>query len=61
MITVYDLNRDQINQLKHALWEEVGTQDEVCPELKSWEEIPDELIFNHYSDVIFEDDDFEDE
>ena len=57
-MSVYDLNQDQINQLKQALWDQPGTQDEVCPELESWEEMPDELILDHYSDACFVDEDF---
>ena len=57
-MSVYDLNQDQINQLKQALWDQPWTQDEVCPELESWEEMPDELILDHYSDACFVDEDF---
>ena len=57
-MSVYDLNQDQINQLKQALWEQPETQDKDCPELESWEEMPDELILDHYSDACFVDEDF---
>ena len=57
-MSVYDLNQNQINQLKQALWEQPETQYEVCPELESWEEMPDELILDHYSDAYFVDEDF---
>lgn len=59
-MTVYDLNRDQLNELKQSY----SAQLEECGDGISYEElikaedIPDEVIFNHYDGIIFSDDDF---
>lgn len=59
-MTVYDLNREQLNELKQSY----SVQLEDCGDGNSYyelikaEDIPDEIIFNHYDGIIFSDDDF---
>ena len=59
-MTVYDLNREQLNELKQsysAQLEDCGDGNSYYDLIKT-EDIPDEVIFNHYDGIIFSDDDF---
>lgn len=59
-MTVYDLNREQLNELKQsysAQLEDCGDGNSYYDLIKA-EDIPDEIIFNHYDGIIFSDDDF---
>lgn len=57
-MTVHQLSRDQLNELKQSYL------NETCDESPSYEElaeacnIPDELIFEHYDEYDFVNDDF---
>ena len=56
---VRDLSRDQLNELKQSYkmqLEEDG--DFSYEELVNAENIPDDVIFEHYDGIIFTDDDF---
>ena len=57
--TVYDLNREQINELKNCIfWQALDEDEEILEGINySWE-IPDDVVFNHYSGICFTDDDF---
>lgn len=57
-MTVYDLNRDQINELKASYAEQLGKDGISWGELSQAHEIPDEIILHHYQDIHFTDDDF---
>ena len=60
-MTVYDLNREQLNELKEIYATQLAETDQEVigyEGLASATEIPDELIFNHYKGIIFSDDDF---
>ena len=57
--TVYDLTNEQITELKEAFFWQCMTEDEdILGDISySWE-IPDNVIYNHYSGITFVDDDF---
>lgn len=64
-MTVKDLSREQLNELKQAYATQLsdcGENEEVLgisyEELVDSTEIPDEVIFNHYGGVIFTEYDF---
>lgn len=60
-LTVYDLNRAQLDELKESFYEQYLQE---CAELDPEDEhllpqdIPDELIFEHYDGIMFSPDDF---
>lgn len=60
-LTVYDLNRAQLDELKESFYEQYLQE---CVELDPEDEhlqpqdIPDTLIFEHYDGIIFSPDDF---
>lgn len=58
-MTVYDLNADQLLELKWAYYSELieSGETEVMGDLYVWE-IPDDIIFNHYAGVNFVPEDF---
>ena len=58
MKTVYDLSRDEMDELKEAYVEQLATDGISWGELSESHEIPDDIIFNHYAGIIFSDDDF---
>jgi hypothetical protein len=61
MKTVYDLNRDELNELKQARYiEEAEAEGNAVSygELADSENISDEYIFEVYADTMFSDDDF---
>ena len=61
MLTVYDLNRAQLDELKESFYEQYLQE---CVELDPEDEylqpqdIPNELIFEHYDGIMFSPDDF---
>lgn len=57
-MTVQDLNRAQLDELKTAYFWSDETQDIIPDDITSPEQIPDEIIFNYYDRVCFVDDDF---
>lgn len=57
--TVYDLNRNQINELKDCMFWSILDEDEgILKGINCPCEIPDDVVFNHYSGICFTDDDF---
>jgi hypothetical protein len=63
MKTVYDLSREQLNELKQAYVCQLYEDSDVLEspsygELVDSEQIPDSVIFEHYDGVSFVDDDF---
>ena len=61
MKTVYDLNRDQLDELKQTYACQLAETDgDVLSygELADASNIPDDVIFEHYNGVSFTDDDF---
>lgn len=66
MMTVRDLNREQLNELKQSYAIQLAETDEECigeecigyEGLERATDIPDEVIFRHYEGIIFSEDDF---
>lgn len=60
-MTVIDLNREQLDELKQAYATQLAETDQEVigyEGLTSATEIPDEVIFRHYEGIIFSEDDF---
>ena len=64
-MSVTELNREQLNELKQRYATqlyECGEEEEVLgityQELADATKIPDEVIFNHYDEITFTEDDF---
>lgn len=55
---VRDLNREQLDELKTSFFWQDETQDILEGAYTSPEQIPDDVIFEHYEGVCFVDDDF---
>lgn len=55
---VHDLTRDELNELKEAYFWQDETQDILEGAFTSPEQIPDSIIFEHYEDLCFVDEDF---
>ena len=56
--SVYDLSPAEMNELKQSFFWQDETQDIFQGAFESPEQIPDEIILEHYSGVCFVDDDF---
>lgn len=60
-MTVRDLNREQLNELKETYATQLAETDQEVigyEGLSNATEIPDEVIFNHYEGITFSEDDF---
>ncbi len=57
-LTVYDLSADQMEELKSSFFWQDETQDILEDDFTSPDQIPDEIIFEHYDGVFFSEDDF---
>ena len=55
---VQDLSRDELNKLKSSFFYQDETQDINEGTFSTPEEIPDEIIFEHYDGVCFVKEDF---
>lgn len=55
--TVYDLTEEEMLELKYAYFDQLQYTDDA-DYFRMPEEIPDEIILNHYEGVVFSDDDF---
>ena len=55
--TVYDLNTEELLELKYAYFDELQYTDDADT-FKEPEEMPDSVIFDHYEGISFVDDDF---
>lgn len=63
MKTVHDLTREQLNELKQAyvcqLYEDRDVLESPSyDEMADSQQIPDDVIFEHYDGISFTDDDF---
>ena len=58
-LTVRDLNREQLNVLKAAYFDDPDFEEINEGTYKTPEEIPDEIIFEHWEGVRMEADDFD--
>lgn len=61
LLTVYDLTAEQLKQVKEAFFDQDETQDILPEEITSPEQIPDEIILEHYNEMIFNSEDFMEE
>lgn len=62
-MSVQELNREQLDELKQAYYVELSDSGEADDVLEgigflNTDEIPDDIIFNHYDGVDFVSDDF---
>ena len=57
-MTVEDLSRQQLNELKEAYFNEEDIDEVLSDSITVPEQIPDDVIFKHYEGVCFTDDDF---
>lgn len=58
MYDVRDLTKEQLQALKEAYFWQEETQDILGDDITSPEQIPDDVIFQHYNEMVFTDDDF---
>lgn len=56
--SVYDLTRDQLEELKQAYAVQLHNDDISWGELADAQEIPDDIILEHYDGISFTNDDF---
>ena len=57
--TVYDLNEEELNELRETYYYQLLDSDEDVLEDYDWAtDIPDEVIYNHYDGICFTEDDF---
>lgn len=54
MKSVYDLNEDELDELRESLFDQPDSEEIFG----SVDNITDEILFEHYEDVYFVDDDF---
>ena len=57
-MVVQDLIREQMDELKAAYFWQEETQDILPDDITSPEQIPDDIIIEHYSGIYFVNDDF---
>lgn len=57
-MTVYELSQRELEELKLAYFLSEDVDDEILDEITSWDEIPNDVIFNHYEGICFVKDDF---
>ena len=57
-MTVFDLNRRQLNELKETYFDTLTPSDPQYNEWLTPQDIPDDVIFLHYSREYFREDDF---
>ena len=57
-MTVYELSRDQMDELKVVYFYGDGTKDGLPDNIVYPWEIPNNIIFGYFSDIDFVDDDF---
>ena len=57
--TVYDLNEEELNELRETYYYQLLDSDEDVLENYDWAaDIPNEVIYNHYDGISFTEDDF---
>lgn len=59
-MTVYELSRNQLDELKSALFwsDEPETAEILDDDIIAPEQIPDDVVFQHYAGISFVNDDF---
>lgn len=57
--TVYDLNEEELNELRETYYYQLFECDEdVLEDYDCASDIPNEVIYNHYDGICFVEDDF---
>lgn len=57
--TVHDLTPEELDELRASYYEQLDeTDDDVIEDVSSYEEVTDEMLFNHYDGVSFVREDF---
>ena len=56
--TVYDLTKNQFEELKSTYFYQLLDDGDVLNEICYPEQLPDDIIYNHYEGINFTDDDF---
>lgn len=62
-MTVRELNQEQLNELRWALWwdsvaDEEGSVQNISDFFSSPDDIEDEIVYSHYDGINFVEDDF---
>ena len=55
---VTELSKDQLSELKYTFYYDTDTKDILPDYITCPEDIPDDIICDHYSGIDFVDDDF---
>ena len=61
--TVYNLSRDQLDELKRRYFMELEEREDflIIPSvggITAWDKLPDDFILSEYANISFTDDDF---
>jgi hypothetical protein len=57
--TVYDLTPEELDELRATYWDQLEeVDDDVIEEATDYEDVTDEMLFNHYDGISFVRDDF---
>lgn len=56
-MNVWELSRDQISELKFGYYYDI-LEESDAEKYATWDDIPDQIIFEHYKHTIFVNDDF---
>lgn len=56
--TVYDLDKEELNELKDSMFWADDVDEEILNGINYYWEIPDEVIYNYYNGISFVDEDF---
>lgn len=57
-MSVYELNRDEMSELKQMYLFETTAGPLSWSDIAAADEIPDDIIFDHYAGIMFVKDDF---
>lgn len=56
--SVYDLKQEELDELKSSYFDNPDSEEVLGDKITCPQDIPDNLIFEHYSGVSFTDEDF---
>ena len=57
-MTVYDLNDEQMDELKMSYFYSDDVDEEIIGDIEFWWDIPDDVIYDHYGGICFVEEDF---
>lgn len=59
MRTIYELTEAELDELRQSLYFQfLDNDDDILEEISDFNDIPFSILENHYSDVMFTEDDF---